>query len=64
MILVTSMYYESAKSSAKIAEGKKRAKDAGAVDLPPRGEALEALGPMLRKVVGKKTAARSGAKQK
>jgi len=56
VILVTSMYYES--DAGSLAEGRKKAKSIGALDLLPRGEALEALGPMLRKLGGKKTAAK------
>lgn len=55
IILVTSMYYESADHSAETAKGKKKAKECGALDLFPRGEALEALGPLLKSLGGKKT---------
>jgi len=50
VIMVTSMYYESGKNPKDIAEGKKRAKSVGAVDLLPRGDALEQLGPLLKTV--------------
>jgi CheY-like chemotaxis protein len=62
VMLVTSMYYESAKNSASIAAGKKKAMDAGALDLWPRGEALEALGPMLEKLAKKKNGPSTKAK--
>jgi hypothetical protein len=42
------MYYESSNTSRLTEAGKKKAKEAGAVDLLPRGDALEELVPMLR----------------
>jgi len=47
VVLVTSMYYQSSKNPGSVAEGKKKAREAGAIDLLPRGEALDALGSML-----------------
>ena len=64
IILVTSMYYESAVDSRALAAGKSKAQGLGAVDLLPRGEAVEKLAELLRRVVGgrgpakKKTAAK------
>jgi hypothetical protein len=40
------MYYESSNTSRLTEAGKKKAKEAGAVDLLPRGDALEELVPM------------------
>lgn len=53
VIMVTSMYYESGRNPKDVAEGKKRAKSVGAVDLLPRGDALEQLGPLLKTVSSK-----------
>ncbi len=58
IILVTSMYYESADHSTDTARGKKKAKECGAFDLLPRGDAVDALGPMLQKLSGRKRAAK------
>ena len=54
VLLVTSMYYEVTKNSSSIAAGKKKAREAGAIDLLPRGEALETLGSVLEKLARKK----------
>lgn len=59
VLLVTSMYYESASSATSIAAGKKRAKEAGALDLLPRGEAVEKLGECLKKLGTKKIHAKN-----
>lgn len=58
VLLVTSMYYQSANGTTSVAAGKKKAKDAGALDLFPRGEALDALRPLLDDLAKKKSGAR------
>ena len=52
-ILVTSMYYTSEREAAETAKGKKKAKDCGALELFPRGEALEKLPSLLRGLTAK-----------
>jgi CheY-like chemotaxis protein len=51
VVLVTSMYYETARNAGLIAEGKKKAQQSGAMDLLPRGEALHTLQPLLENLV-------------
>ncbi len=61
VILVTSMYYKSAHNDHEIAAGRKQAKSCGALALFPRGEALEELEPILKKL--KSPATKSAAKK-
>lgn len=53
VILVTSMYYASEREAADTAKGKKRAKDCGALEMFPRGEAVEKLPALLQKLADK-----------
>ncbi len=65
VILVTSMYYKSGRSDNDIEAGRKKAKSCGARALLPRGEALEKLEPILKKLKfsSKKSPARKLAKK-
>jgi CheY-like chemotaxis protein len=53
VILVTSMYYSSAREKEDTEKGRKKAKECGALELLPRGDAMHELLPMLVKL-GKK----------
>ena len=64
VILVTSMYYETGKVNESIAAGKKKARAAGALELFPRGEALDHLGPLLKKISARNIAARKAMARK
>ncbi len=54
VILVTSMYYDSDTDDTDIRVGRRKAREAGALDLLLRGEALDVLRPMLKNHSGKK----------
>lgn len=60
VILVTSMYYDSGTDDTDIRVGRKKAREAGALDLLLRGEALDGLRPILKKLKGTKKAAKTG----
>jgi len=53
LILVTSMYYASEREAADTAKGKKKAKECGALDLFPRGEAIQKLPVLLQTLAAK-----------
>ncbi len=53
VILVTSMYYASEREKADTAKGRKKAKDSGALEMFPRGEAVEKLPALLQKLADK-----------
>lgn len=53
VILVTSMYYASEREAADTARGRKKAKDCGALEMFPRGQAVEKLPILLRKLAAK-----------
>jgi CheY-like chemotaxis protein len=50
VILVTSMYYASEREVLDTEKGRTRAKECGALEMFPRGEAIEKLPPLLQKL--------------
>jgi len=54
VVLITSMFYESDREEAATARGKKKAESVGAYALLPRGEAVDGLVPLLRRITERK----------
>ena len=51
IVMITSMYYSQKKPEPAIEAGRQKAKAAGALDLLPRGDALDSLKPLLEKIL-------------
>ncbi len=55
IILVTSMYYRTDRPQPDLENGRIQAKRLGAAELMPRGETIDQLLPLLKRLLGKKS---------